>query len=93
MKQPQQVKHELSEVWRNHVQSIQQEIQRQDQEILVLKGMIANKQEEQNVLRKHASFLIGQLVVEAQLPTPLEGAYRLSEDGRYLVATVESKKE
>lgn len=83
-----QLKHEIRPPWKAHLDNVRQEIERQNQEILTLRGMIAVKQDEQAVLRKHASFLVGQLIEEAQLPPAAVGAYELSADGKYLVAEV-----
>lgn len=57
------------------------------QEVLALKGMIYDKEQEQSSLRKHASYIVGQLIEEAKLP-PAMDAYQLSPDGAYLLASV-----
>lgn len=84
----QSLKHEIHEPWKSHFQAITQEIQRKEEEILVMRGAIAVKQQEQETLRKHAQYVVGQLVVEAKLPMAAEGAYSLSPDGCHLVGLV-----
>jgi hypothetical protein len=87
-----QAKHAVAEPWRSHLKSVQEAIRQDADNILKLRGQIALIEAEQKSKIAHATNIVNQLSIEADLPKSSTG-YSLSEDSCFLVGEVEVTTE
>jgi len=84
------IEHQLSPEWRDHFRTAKQRMERAQQEILRLRGLIQLRQEEIEQLRQHISWLITAVAQADHAP---ECNYTLSDDCTRLIGEVENENK
>lgn len=85
-----QAKHVITEPWRGYLQKVQAALRVDAEQILLLRGRIAEIEMSQQTRRMHANAILDLIRIEAKLPETMN---TLSDDGCFLIGEMTPAKE